>query len=274
MKYYQISFKINKKDIDFIIGKLYDLNIVNFSEEELEEDIILNTYLEEDIYNIDIILKEFETENINIKYKLVESDVLDVDWKKFYKVINIEGITIQPVWEDYKKKKEEILIKLDSGMIPIEGIHQTTRMCIKLVKKYMKEGFNVLDIGTGSGILGIISAKLGADKVKALEVDENLIFGAKENIIHNAIQDKMEINLCDCTKDSINFKADLVIVNILAEVIVSSLNNIKKCISDNTVLILSGISDDKIELIKESIKDFNIIEHISLNGWNSFVIKK
>lgn len=183
------------------------------------------------------------------------------NWKKYYKPVRIgEHIVIKPIWEEYEKKSEDIVIELDPGMAFGTGTHETTRMCAQALEKYVRPNHRVFDIGTGSGILAITAAKLGAKEVVAVDLDPVAVDSAKENIKFNDIQNIKVIygNLMDVVEG----KANIVVANIIAEVIVMLTEDVKKFILPGGLFISSGIirerKDDVIKKLEEC--GFDIIE--------------
>ena len=119
-------------------------------------------------------------------------------WKKYYKPIKTgKSIVIVPEWEEYDAKENEIIVKMDPGMAFGTGTHETTRLCAMLLEKYMKSADRMLDVGTGSGILAVCGAKLGADKVMAYDIDPVAVRVAKENAGLNSVEDKIECYVSD-----------------------------------------------------------------------------
>ncbi|WP_315116871.1 50S ribosomal protein L11 methyltransferase [uncultured Clostridium sp.] len=176
------------------------------------------------------------------------------NWKKYYKPTKIgERIIVRPIWEDYQKEEEEIVIDLDPGMAFGTGTHETTRMCIKALEKYVNADSTVFDIGTGSGILAIGAAKLGAKKVIGVDLDPVAVTSAKENVGFNKL-DNIEIrygNLMDVVKG----KADIVVANIIADIIILLTDDVKTFMEKGACFISSGIikerKDDVVKKLEE-----------------------
>ncbi|ONI41525.1 hypothetical protein AN640_07925 [Candidatus Epulonipiscium fishelsonii] len=163
---------------------------------------------------------------------------------------------------------------MDPGMAFGTGTHETTEMCVELLEKYLAkyETSSVIDIGTGSGILGIIATKLGAEKVIGVDIDPTAVKVANKNIKLNNAEDKMTAisgNLIEL----INTKANIVVSNIIADIIISLANEVDSILSENGIWISSGIINTKKEKVIETIlnNNWNIIEIEEKNEWIAIV---
>lgn len=210
----------------------------------------------------DIVNKKLARGKIN----LIDDQDWKNNWKDFYKVSEIgEKIVIKPTWEDYTND-EKIIIELDPGMAFGTGGHETTKMCLELLEKYLRPGDRVLDIGCGSGILSIAAKLLGAEEVIGGDFDNQCVKISKENAELNNVN--VEFRFTDLFS-GIEESGDLIISNIVAEILVKLLDEIDEHISKNGILILSGIIKDKVDIVKESLvkNKFEIMEIKELNEW-------
>ena len=161
--------------------------------------------------------------------KMYEEDWAN-NWKKYYKPSKVgEKIVVKPIWEEYGVKDEELVVELDPGMAFGTGEHETTRMCIQALDKYVEPDTTVFDVGCGSGILAIAGAKLGAKHVVGVDLDPVAVDSAKENVGFNNL-DNIEIlegNLLDVVEG----KADIVVANIIAEIICILTADVKKALN-------------------------------------------
>ncbi|SHI00380.1 50S ribosomal protein L11 methyltransferase [Clostridium grantii] len=230
------------------------------------------SYIKENIDNLwkfDIDIKETKVTT----YKVDESQ-WENNWKKYYKTTKIgEKIVVKPSWEKYEEKDDEILVELDPGMAFGTGTHETTSLCIKALEKYVGENHQVFDIGTGSGILAIAAAKLKAEKVIGVDLDPVAVKVALENVKINNV-DNIEIlegNLMDVVKG----KADIIIANILADIIILLSEDVKKFLKPQGYFISSGIIENKLELVSNHLINLGfIIEEVRLDGeWCCVVAK-
>ncbi|MCY6484256.1 50S ribosomal protein L11 methyltransferase [Clostridium aestuarii] len=199
------------------------------------------------------------------------------NWKQYYKPTKIgQKTVVKPTWENYNKEDDEIIIELDPGMAFGTGTHETTRLCIKALEKYVKEDSIVFDIGTGSGILAIAASKLNAKKVVGVDLDPVAVDVAKENVKLNNIDniDNIEI-LYGNLMEVIDGKANIVVANILADVIKLLAEDVKKFIVDDGYFIASGIILDRKQDVMDKLKKcgFNI-EEVNIDGeWCCIIAK-
>ncbi|WP_333887062.1 50S ribosomal protein L11 methyltransferase [Clostridium sp.] len=187
-------------------------------------------------------------------------------WKKYYKPYRAgEKIVIKPIWEEYENKAQDIVVEIDPGMAFGTGTHETTRMCIKALEKYVKPHSNVLDIGTGSGILAITASKLGAKKVTAVDLDPVAVESALKNISYNNIKN-IEVFQGNLMED-VHGKADIIVINIIADVILSLTEEVKKFLALQGVFICSGIIIDRKEEVAENLRNNGFfIKEINKDG--------
>lgn len=199
------------------------------------------------------------------------------EWKKYYKPVRLgKNIIIKPTWEEYLGTNEgELIIEMDPGMAFGTGTHETTAMCAMLLEKYLENHHTVIDIGTGSGILGIIAAKMGADRVIGVDIDKVAVKVAGENIATNHVEDKMAVR-CGNLTDVVAEKGDIVVSNIIADVIILLSDMVQNVIKPNGLWISSGIIEGRKEDVIESINKagFEIIEICQQKDWVAIVATK
>lgn len=244
---------------------------------DIEDGAIIRVYYKEDSYfheKYDFINKKIiDLNNYGIdmrgttveKYNVNESQ-WESNWKKYYKPTKVgEKIVVKPIWEDYNKTEDEIIVELDPGMAFGTGTHETTELCIKALETYIDKEDVVFDIGTGSGILAIAASKIGAKKVVGVDLDPVAVKVAEENVALNSIENAeiLHGNLMEV----VNGKADIVIANILADIIILLSKDVKNFIKENGLFISSGIILDRLEDVKIILKDvgFNI-ENVEILG--------
>lgn len=194
-------------------------------------------------------------------------------WKEKWNVTHVtEKITVVPSWIEYSPKPDEIIITLDPGCAFGTGTHQTTQLCMKALEKYMNPQDKVADIGTGSGILAILAMKLGASEAYGCDIDDTVIEVCYKNAKVNNVECKFELN----TANKLNEKYDFICANILHNVLAEIMPDLKRLMKDNAKLALSGILDEKKDVVLDAIKDngLKIIDTISQDQWVSFVVTK
>lgn len=215
----------------------------------------------------DLLRPYLEEEVVFATVNTVEEDWAN-SWKQYYHSFHVgENIYIYPIWEE-KNESYPINIGLDPGMAFGSGTHETTELCMVALEKYLKSSDKVLDVGTGSGILAIAAAKLGADKVLAIDLDENAVKVAKENVAFNGVENKVKVqvgNLADDVKETY----DIVVANILADVICLLAKDVKKLLKKDGVFLTSGIIADKVDLVKETFaqEGLKVIEVAEKGEW-------
>ncbi len=212
---------------------------------------------------------------------ITESITKDEDWvnkwKEFFKPFSVEDILIRPTWEKVENETDyKLVIKIDPGTAFGTGLHETTQLCIKQLRKYMKNGMSLLDVGCGSGILSIIGRKLGAGTVLGIDVDEMAVRASYENSCENSVNSDMEFikgNIIDDKdiKDRAGYECyDIVTANILADIIIPLSRVIASHIKPGGLFITSGIICDKEEDVVSAIKSnecFRIKEITRQNDW-------
>lgn len=209
------------------------------------------------------------------------------NWKEFFHPFRLEdNIVIQPTWtENADIKKEDIVVYIDPGTAFGTGSHETTRLCISGLKRYVRAGagVSVLDLGCGSGILSIIAAKLGAGKIYGVDIDELAVAASRENMERNGVKsDRYEISRGDVIGDK-DFadniaktgSFDIVIANILADVIIPLSSVVKSFLKKDGVFISSGIIQEKEEAVRAALlaNGFEILFTDRLGEWVSFTAR-
>ena len=218
---------------------------------------------------------------------ITSSQTEDIDWinnwKQFFQSFYIDDILIKPTWEPLKEEdKNKFLIEIDPGISFGTGKHETTQLCIRQIRKYLKEGERVLDVGCGSGILSIAALKLGAGSVVGTDVDGDCIISTHENMtVNHLAENSGEFyvgNLIDdkAFQEKIGTGYDLVVANILADIIIPMAPALYQCGKEQGVLITSGIIDFKENEVKEALEQagFEILEVNHQGEWVNVTARK
>lgn len=199
------------------------------------------------------------------------------EWKQYYKPIRVtDKLTIKPSWEEYTPvSKQEQIIELDPGMAFGTGTHPTTILSMKMIEKYMSPTCTVIDVGCGSGILSIASAKLGAKEILALDLDPVAVKSAQENVELNHVQDIVQVAEGDLLK-GVGKRTDVVVANILADIIVLFTHDLPRVLVPGGIFIGSGIIEEKAELVMQSLttNGLQVLETIHQDGWVAIAAKK
>ena len=229
---------------------------------------------------VSFLRERFDT--LSIEAKIEISGVCEEDWanswKAYYKPIKIgEHIVIVPAWERYDPKEGELIIRMDPGMAFGTGTHETTRLVIGLLEKYVKGGETVLDVGCGSGILAICASKLGAKTCRAYDIDPVAVKVARENIKDSGL-DNVTCDVSDLLRqvDKASAPYGVICANIVADIIIRMTPDIGAFMDEDSVILASGIiverSEDVIECFEKN--GFKIVERAVDNGWCALAVKK
>jgi len=246
------------------------------------EEVMIKCYFnqQEDFEIIHLnVLKVFSDYGIRILLsEIVSTDEEDWahKWKEYFKPFRIgDRIVVKPIWETFEASNTDLIIEIDPGMAFGSGTHETTSMCALAMEKYVHKNNTVLDVGCGSGILGIIAAKYGASHVKGIDIDINAIKIAKENIVHNSVQDIVEIREGDLL-EQVSETYDVVVANILAEVIVMITPDIVDVLSDEGVFIASGIISNRKDLVLATLEQwhYDVLEILEKGDWVTIISSK
>ena len=252
-----------------------------------KEDVLVKCYVEPERADelIPLIMREITSrrdlaEGIDfgtleeIKREIEGDDWIDV-WKKHFRPIHLGKIVVVPEWIPYHKQEGEEIVLLDSNMAFGTGEHETTSMCVELMQKYLKVGDTCIDVGCGSGILGISAIKLGAGYCYLSDLDPIAVESATHNAEKNGVKDKLTVagaNLLEGAK----VQADLALANITAEVLILLAPSVVEHIKEGGILILSGIIKERLQAVKEVYErtGFTLLEQEERGSWLALVLKK
>lgn len=207
------------------------------------------------------------------------------NWKQYFKPFTVDDILIKPTWEEVPQEhRDKLLIEIDPGTAFGTGQHETTQLCIRQLQKYVTPETTLLDVGTGSGILGITALKLGAKEAFGTDLDENAIAAVRENMEANDIpEEKFQVlqgNIIDdrAVQEKAGFeKYDVVVANILADIIILLQKEISVHMKKNAVFITSGIINMKEEAVKKAFEEnkaFELVETTYQGEWVSITVRK
>ena len=277
-------FELTKEREDQF-GEIYQLDPGDYPEEGVivKAYLPVNSFLGETveaikesinnliIYNIDIGLNKVSISEVN-------EEEWATAWKKYYNPVKIsEKFTIVPTWEIYHPvSSDELIIELDPGMAFGTGTHPTTVMCIQALERTVCPGDRVIDVGTGSGVLSIAAAMLGAEDIRAYDLDEVAVTQARLNIKLNKVHDRVTVNQNNLLDGVEENSADVIVANILAEVILRFINDVAKVLKPGGSFIASGIIQPKKDQVKEALiaSGFEISETILMEDWVALIAEK
>ena len=300
--YFEVSVTINPSAIELVTEIFFERfeceGVVQAEEKYKDLELIETTNniakgyikLEEDEFSPAEIQKIFDYAKEELKeegftdeelgeWKISAKKVINQDWSQKWKehwkpTKASEHVIICPYWEECERKKDDILITLDPGSAFGTGTHATTQLCIQAIEKYLKKGDEVADIGTGSGILAITAIKFGAAHAIAIDNDPLVIDVAKDNAQMNNVFNK--IDFMHATADMLIEQYDFVCANILHNVLAEIMGDLKNIMKPNAHMVLSGILDEKKDIVLEAVKkqNLNVVEILHQEQWVAIVVQK
>ena len=312
MKWTEVLIKVDPQAVEAVTDILYGLGAQGVAIDEpvdvqkLREDELYWDYIDEKLLENDTeetkIMAYFSEEETNLPEKIavikekirnltefglsigsgtvelsnVNQEDWESAWKQYFKPVHVtDRIVVKPEWEEYSPQEGEIVIEIDPGMAFGTGTHETTSMCINQIEKNLKAGDRVIDIGSGSGILSMAAVLLGAEKATGVDLDPVAVRGALENVELNNLQDKIEILHGNLT-DVIEEKADIVVANIMADIILILLEDVREFIKDDGLFISSGIIQEKRAAVEARLleKNFSIVEVETKGEWCAITAQK
>lgn len=278
-----VPYGIYIEDYSELEQEVMDIARVDLIDEELlkkdKKEAFIHIYLEPDVNPAEALAFLSERYNAEgIAHKLETAQTLDEDWqnnwRKYFKPTPVgEKLLIRPTWRDDYDAENKVVLNLDPGLAFGTGNHETTRLCLECIEKYVKDGCSVLDVGCGSGILAIASLLLGAENAVGVDIDETAVRTAKENAELNRVSEKFTA-VCGDLTENISGKYDIITANIVADAIISLSKGVKQFMTPDSVYITGGIIDTRGDEVAECLsQNFDIIERFDKNGWVCFVAK-
>lgn len=311
MKWTKFTLKTTTEAVDLISSMLDELGIEGI---EIEDNVPLSeadtkgmfidilpelppddgtakvSFYLEDLSNLEDLLRNIEeglddlSEFVNVGERTIAvSETEDKDWinnwKQYFKPFTVDDILIKPTWEEIPAEHaDRLLIEIDPGTAFGTGKHETTQLCIRQLDKYIKGGEKVLDVGTGSGILGIAALKLGASEAFGTDLDENAVVAVRENLEANHIPAEkfgvVQGNIIDdkAIQDQAGYECyDIVVANILAPVIIMLQGEIAPHLKHGGIFITSGIINTKEEDVRQAMEANPELEIVEINHQNDWV---
>ena len=307
MKYYEVTIKTSHECADIVADALFSVGCSGVSIKdkndivELYSSDIIWDYIDEDllkskdetVYVSAIIGEEnkaevlqfitdelnslkaycaFPTGSLELTYRQIDDEDWRNEWKKYYKPIKTNSVTVVPNWIKYKPAKDEKILWLNPGMAFGTGEHETTNMCLSLLGEVDARDKTVIDVGTGSGILGIASILCGAKSAYMCDIDGVAIESARENALLNKVTDKTEIEVADLLQKT-DKKADLIFANITADILIRLSKAIVPFLKEGGSIILSGIIHSRLDDVKNAYLEqkLELCSHKNLGEWNALM---
>lgn len=199
------------------------------------------------------------------------------NWKDYFKPIKIgDKLLIQPDWLETENDDDRAVLKIEPGLAFGSGTHETTRLCLQTLEKYINTDTDVLDLGCGSGILSVASLLLGAKKAVGVDIDKLAVKTANENAQRNSISSDKYSFLNGNLTDKVSGKFDVIVANIVADIIILFTKDVASYLKDDGVFIASGIIDVREKEVVNAFEKHNlqITARHELNNWLCFELKK
>ena len=205
------------------------------------------------------------------------------NWKQYFKPMTVgEKLVIKPSWEEYDKNDDRTILEIDPASSFGTGQHNTTRLCLELIEKNLRDGDRILDLGCGSGILSIAAVLLGAEEVTAVDISQNSVETAKENAAKNNIPAEKYTAYCgdiisnEKLVEKIGGGFDLIAANIVSDVLIAMSPMFEKFVKSGGTLILSGIITERADEVVEAVKSkgYTMLELHEKDGWAAVSFRK
>jgi len=276
------TYKVFAKPFDpeFLSGIFWDFDITGL----LEDDDHISVFTSENSADTEVqfnntlnkLKKDKLIESFRIEKEILEDQNWNKLWEKSREVIRVsDRIIIKPTFKNYLAKENEIVLTIDPKMSFGTGEHQTTKLMLRLIEKFVKPGMKVLDVGTGTGILAIAAVKLGASKAIAVDFDEICLENCKENCVLNEVENSVEVMTGDIDNVGEN-NFDLLLANIQKNVLLEIAEKIKAKLNQNGIIILSGLLESDKENIEEKYHSigFNTERVEQIDEWIAILLIK
>ncbi|MCH3951341.1 MAG: 50S ribosomal protein L11 methyltransferase [Acidaminococcus sp.] len=309
-KWLQVSVKVTHEAVEAVAELLRDTGARNGV--EIEDPLLLNQLRESATWELCDIPAQTNTEVVTVTAYYPKNDVLTKrldtieaglktieqrigkfrfgptlfrevseedwanQWKQYFHTTKIgKSIVIKPSWEKYEPKEGEKIIALDPGMAFGTGTHATTSMCIERLQELVTPDSDVFDVGTGSGILAMTAALMGARSVHAVDIDEKAVEVAKENITQNHLSDAIDVrqgNLLDGTEG----QADLIVANIIADIIIAVLPEVIQKLRPDGTFLASGVIEERFEDVRKAAAEKGLVvtDVRRRAGWTAITMRK
>ena len=228
---------------------------------------------------VSFIKERLDAENISYEIDTVLCKNADWEnnWKKYFKPMPVgERLLIQPIWKDKVEAGDRVVLNLEPGLAFGSGSHETTRLCLAAIEKYIKPGCKMLDIGCGSGILSIASLLLGADEATGVDIDKLAVKTAMENAVRNGFDESKYTLYHGNLTDKVSGKFDVIAANIVADAIIMLSKGVDEFMNDDSVYIVSGIIDVRENEVVAALDNygFRITARHEEGGWLCFECMK
>ena len=263
--------------------ELYDPKMLD----EMPEDVLVKGWFELNEHTHDVLnnvrqrlnqLKQdafIDMGTLELEMKNVADEDWAENWKKYYKPFRIGShLVVKPTWEEYTAQPDDLIIELDPGMAFGTGTHETTNMCMQLLEKHLEDGMRVMDVGTGSGILAIAAARLGAKDILAIDIDPDAVKVAVENVQLNGVQEQVRVVVGDLCKSEA-MPCDLAVANIVADAICMLAGPLTRHLEKGRLLICSGIIREREQDVVNAAQEagYVLFDRIEKGEWVALALR-
>ncbi len=263
--------------------ELYDPQMI----EDMPEDVLVKGWFELNEHTSDVLsnvrqrLNELKQDafidmgTLELEMQNVADEDWSENWKKYYKPFRIGShLVVKPTWEAYEAQPDDLIIELDPGMAFGTGTHETTNMCMQLLEKHMSPNMRVMDVGTGSGILAIAAARLGAKDILAIDIDPDAVKVAKENVALNHVEEQVRVVVGDLCKSEA-MPCDLAVANIVADAICMLAGPLTRHLEKDRLLICSGIIREREKDVRNAAAEagYTLFDRIEKGEWVALALK-
>lgn len=262
---------------DGLYGALIDESILNADKTRVTVSVFIPA--ERSVAEARAFLAE-RIETLQLEAEIITEGMCEEDWaeawKKYYHPIRIGRVTVVPAWEEYTPEEGELILRMDPGMAFGTGTHETTRLVMEMLSEEIRGGERLLDVGTGSGILALTAAKLGADECYAYDIDPVAVRVARENIEKDGAKN-VYCGIADLL-DGVDTSSlyDFVVANIVADIILRLLPSLGSVMKVGARAILSGIIGERADEIRGVLEEngFSLVREASERDWYALLIQK
>ncbi len=280
-KFKQFIVSAKPFEADILSGLLWKFDITGITENDLSLTVFAKENSTLTVEKLNSFLTDLKSQEIiskfEIQFNIFEDKNWNEEWEKKTEVIEVtDRIVIKPTFRDYKNTSDKIVVQINPKMSFGTGKHQTTRLMLQLLQKYIKPNLQILDVGTGTGILAIAAAKLTSTKsILGIDNDEWCVLNSTENISLNKLETRIEIKLAEISQIS-ETDFDLITANINKNILTQIAGKLYEKLKTSGTLILSGIFEKDISQVETFFykTGFRKIEHQSIDEWAALVLQK
>ncbi len=262
-------------------GELLDDSLVNADKSKVGVSI----FLSEDknvAESLEYLRHRFAESSVDARLEVSGVDEKDWEnsWKQYYRPVRcgVHALVV-PSWIKVKTDPDDVVVYMDPGMAFGAGTHETTRLCISMMEKHMEKDVDVMDMGTGSGILAIYAAKNGARHVDAYDIDPVAVRVAEDNVRTNGVGDRIDVAVSDLLAGAENSRAkkyDFICANIVADIVIRFAEKMGDYLKEGGLVAASGIINTQRDRVIKAVESrgFTLVDEMRENDWCSFLFKK